>query len=36
VARESAGAIVRAVVEPGPDVERASDHQPVVLDLRLR
>jgi endonuclease/exonuclease/phosphatase family metal-dependent hydrolase len=36
VARESAGAIVRAVVEHGPDVERASDHQPVVLDLRLR
>jgi endonuclease/exonuclease/phosphatase family metal-dependent hydrolase len=36
VARESAAAIVRAVVEPGPDVERASDHQPVVLDLRLR
>ncbi|HSD20562.1 MAG TPA: endonuclease/exonuclease/phosphatase family protein [Anaeromyxobacter sp.] len=35
VARNGAGAIVRAAVEPGLDVARASDHQPVVLDLRL-
>ncbi len=35
VARAGAGAIVRAAVEPGSDVARASDHQPVVLDLRL-
>jgi endonuclease/exonuclease/phosphatase family metal-dependent hydrolase len=35
VARAGAGAIVRAAVEPGLDVARASDHQPVVLDLRL-
>ncbi len=36
VARESAGAVVRAAVEQGADVARASDHQPVVLDVRLR
>jgi endonuclease/exonuclease/phosphatase family metal-dependent hydrolase len=35
VERSSAEAIVRAVVEHGTDVARASDHQPVVLDLRL-
>jgi endonuclease/exonuclease/phosphatase family metal-dependent hydrolase len=35
VARNGAGAIVRAAVEPGLDVARASDHQPVVLDLHL-
>lgn len=35
VDRSSAEAIVRAVVEHETDVARASDHQPVVLDLRL-
>jgi endonuclease/exonuclease/phosphatase family metal-dependent hydrolase len=35
VARASVGAVVRATVELGFDVERASDHQPVVVDLRL-
>ncbi|WP_242353567.1 MULTISPECIES: endonuclease/exonuclease/phosphatase family protein [Anaeromyxobacter] len=35
VARGHAGAVVRAEVVHGTDVARASDHQPIVLDLRL-
>ncbi|WP_242345348.1 endonuclease/exonuclease/phosphatase family protein [Anaeromyxobacter terrae] len=35
VARADAGAVVRAEVEHGSYIERASDHQPIVLDLRL-
>jgi endonuclease/exonuclease/phosphatase family metal-dependent hydrolase len=29
------GALVAAIVEDGADVAAASDHRPVVLDLRL-
>jgi uncharacterized protein len=36
VARAGVGAIARATVEAEPDVARASDHLPVVVDLRLR
>jgi endonuclease/exonuclease/phosphatase family metal-dependent hydrolase len=36
VARDDAGAVLDAAVVGGEDVGRASDHRPVVLDLRLR
>jgi uncharacterized protein len=36
VARGGAGAIERAAVEGGDEVARASDHQPVLVELRLR
>lgn len=36
VPRADAAAVVQAAVAGGPDVEAASDHRPVVLDLWLR
>jgi endonuclease/exonuclease/phosphatase family metal-dependent hydrolase len=35
VAAEDAAAVAGAEVQDGPDVEAASDHRPVVLDLRV-
>ena len=36
VAREDAGAVLDAAIAGGDDVARASDHRPVILDLRVR
>jgi endonuclease/exonuclease/phosphatase family metal-dependent hydrolase len=36
VARGDAGDVLDAAIVGGPDVARASDHRPVVLDLRVR